>query len=38
MRKLTDILEILFVMNAKNMDIPKKRVVDIIKLLNKLVN
>ena len=30
MRKLTDILEILFVINVKNMDIPKNNVIDII--------
>ena len=35
---LIDILEILFVINAKNMDILKNNVVDIIKLLNKSVN
>ena len=35
---LIDILEILFVINAKNMDILKSNVVDIIKLLNKSVN
>ena len=38
MRKLTGILEILFVINVKNMDILKNNVIDIIKLLNKSVN
>ena len=38
MRKLTDILEILFVINVNNMDILRNNVIDIIKLLNKLVN
>ena len=38
MRKLTDILEILFVINVKNMDIPKNNVIDIIivKQISKL--
>ena len=38
MRKLTDILEILFVINVNNMDILRNNVIDIIKLLNKSVN
>ena len=38
MRKLTDILEIPFVINVKNMDIVRNNVIDIIKLLNKSVN
>ena len=38
MRKRIDMLEILFVINVKHMDILKKNVIDIIKLLNKSVN
>ena len=38
MRKLTNILEILFVINVNNMDILRNNVIDIIKLLNKSVN
>ena len=38
MKKLTDILEILFVINVNNMDILRKNVIDIIKSLNKSVN
>ena len=38
MRKITDALEILFVINVNNMDILRNNVIDIIKLLNKSVN
>ena len=38
MRKMTDILERLFVINVKNMDILKNNVINIIKLLKELVN
>ena len=38
MRKLTEILEILFIINANNMDILRNNVIDIIKLLNKSIN
>ena len=38
MKKLTDILEILFVINVNNTDILRNNVIDIIKLLNKSVN
>ena len=38
MRKLTDILETLFVINVNNMDILRNNVIDIIKLLNESVN
>ena len=38
MRIMTNTLEILFVINVKNMDILKNNVIDIIKLLWKSVN
>ena len=38
MRKMTEILERLFVINVKNMDILKNNVINIIKLLKELVN
>ena len=38
MKKLTNILEILFVINVNNTDILRNNVIDIIKLLNKSVN
>ena len=38
MRKMTDTLEILFVINVKDMDILRNNVIDMIKLLNKLEN
>ena len=37
-RQKDNLIDILFVINAKNMDILKNNVVDIIKLLNKSVN
>ena len=38
MRKMTDVLERLFVINVKNMDILKNNVINLIKLLKELVN
>ena len=38
MKKITDTLEILFVINVNNMDILRNNLIDIIKLLNKSVN